>query len=87
MTKNNYISNYKEVGVKAMEFPVLTDRPTPLYDALKSRPLLILDQPLVGMLQGQILPTKGTGLITGRAGERRGGKPRTFIERLKRHRG
>jgi len=34
---------------------------------------------------GQELPPRGTGLITGRAGERRGGKPRTEEERRERH--
>jgi len=33
------------------------------------------------------LPPRGTGLITGRAGERRGGRPRTEEERLRRHYG
>jgi len=33
------------------------------------------------------LPTKGTGLQTGRAGERRYGYPRTDEERLARHYG
>lgn len=31
------------------------------------------------------LPEKGTGLETGRAGERRAGKPRTEAERERRH--
>lgn len=31
------------------------------------------------------LPEKGTGLETGRAGERRAGKPRTETERERRH--
>jgi len=31
------------------------------------------------------LPKRGTGLTTGRAGERRGGVPRTYEERLARH--
>jgi len=31
------------------------------------------------------LPNRGTGLITGRAGARRYGTPRTEVERLERH--
>lgn len=31
------------------------------------------------------LPERGTGLITGNAGQRRGGEPRTDEERLERH--
>ena len=31
------------------------------------------------------LPTRGTGLLTGRAGERRYGNPRTYDERVARH--
>jgi len=34
---------------------------------------------------GQELPPRGTGLITGRAGPRRGGQPRTEEERRERH--
>jgi hypothetical protein len=34
---------------------------------------------------GQALPPRGTGLITGRAGERRGGQPRIEEEREERH--
>jgi len=31
------------------------------------------------------LPVRGTGLVTGRAGDRRGGQPRTDAERAVRH--
>jgi len=39
----------------------------------------------LGRILAQILPPRGTGLVTGRAGERRLGTPRTEEERAKRH--
>lgn len=39
----------------------------------------------LGQILSQALPPRGTGLDTGRAGERRGGQPRTEEERKKRH--
>lgn len=64
----------------------LIERPTPLFDILKERPTFILDEPLAKKIDGgNLLPEKGTGLLTGRAGERRAGKPRTLRERLERH--
>lgn len=41
----------------------------------------------LGRQLGSMLPPRGTGLITGRAGERRAGQPRTEEERAKRHYG
>lgn len=61
------------------------ERPTPLFDLLKERPTFVLEEPLVKRIDGEGLPQKGYGLLTGRAGERRAGKPRTFRERLERH--
>ena len=39
----------------------------------------------LGEILGQALPPRGAGLVTGRAGERRGGRPRTEEERRERH--
>ena len=62
----------------------LIDRPTPVMDILKERPTLVLDQPLITLVDGK-LPARGTGIIRGTAGERRAGSPRSFLERVKRH--
>lgn len=62
----------------------LIDRPTPILDVLKERQTIFLEKPLITLLDGE-LPSRGTGLLTGRAGERRAGKSRTLRERFERH--
>jgi len=60
--------------VRKMGTLPLIERPTPIMDILKERQTVILEKPLITLLDGHQLSTKGTGLLRG--GERKGGKLR-----------
>jgi len=56
-----------------------------IYQYAQSQGWLRYRPRLTRMRRAALLPPRGTGLVTGRAGERRLGKPRTEEERLARH--
>jgi len=63
------------------------EKPSVALAGLGALALLLVPIALIAAEKRKSLPERGTGLRTGRAGERRAGKPRTEEERRRRHYG